>query len=108
MSLNSGPANFLGKALTPECSNLTRSIKASSMLVIFVILAAFILLTAAVVYNYVKKIPTGTNQESEENKKKKVVGGMTIASIVILGVAVLSSIWQYTAVSRTSKLCLPA
>lgn len=108
MSLNNGPANFLGKALTPECGNLTRSIKWSSMIVIIVLLVAFILLIGAIIYNYVKKIPSDTNQKDNENKKKKIVGGMTIGSVVVLGIGLISSIWQYTAVSKTSKLCLPA
>lgn len=108
MSVNVGPANFLGRALTPECTGLTKSIKVSSAIVIVVIFIAFVLLTAAVVYNYVKQIKNDADKDSNDAKKKKLVGGMTISSIVVLGVALLSSIWQYTAVSRTSKLCLPA
>lgn len=78
------------------------------MIVIIVLLIAFVLLTGSIVYNYVKKIASDANKDANENKKKKIVGGMNIASVVVLAIGLLSSIWQYTAVTRTSKLCLPS
>lgn len=108
MQAASGAANFLGRALTPECSNLTRSIKSSSAVVIVIILISFILLTTAVIYNYLKQIKDGDDHDANQAKKSKLVGGLTIASMVIMGIGLLSSIWQYTAVSRTAKACLPS
>lgn len=108
MQAANGAANFLSRSLTPECGNLTRSIKASSAVVIIIILIAFVLLTTAVVYNYVKQVKDDANKQTNQDKKAKIVGGMTIATIVVLGVGLLSGIWQYTAVSRASKACLPA
>lgn len=107
MQAASGASNFLSRSLTPECGNLTRSIKASSAVVIIIILIAFVLLTTAVVYNYVKQVKDDSDKQTNQDKKAKLVGGMTIASIVVLGIGLLSSIWQYTAVSRTAKACLP-
>lgn len=109
MQAASGAGNFLSRNLTPECGTLARSIKASSAVVIVIILIAFVLLTTAVVYNYVKQIKDDDkDRQINQDKKAKLVGGMTIASMVMLGIALLSSIWQYTAVSRTAKACLPA
>lgn len=108
MQAASGAANFLSRSLTPECGNLTRSIKASSAVVIIIILIAFVLLITAVVYNYVKQVKDDSERQANLDKKAKLVGGMTIGSMVMLGIALLSSIWQYTAVSRTAKACLPA
>lgn len=108
MQAVNGAANFLGRSLTPECGNLTRSIKAVSALVIVVILIAFVFLTTAIVYNYVKKVKEDDkDKQATLDKKAKLVGGLTIASMVVLGVALLSAIWQYAAVSRTAKACLP-
>lgn len=92
--------------ITPECQNIAKSIKFSSLLTIFVVLVAVILLASALIYNYVKKIPTGTNAGEGEATKKKVVGGLTIASLVVLVISLLTSIWEYAVVAKAADTCI--
>lgn len=89
-------------ALTPECSQLSQSIKLSATVLMVVIGLALILLVSAIIYNYVKK----TTTPEEDAKKDKMISYMSIASTVVIGVGLLTSIWQYSTASRTATACL--
>lgn len=93
-------------AITPECQNIAKSIKFSSLITIVVVLIAFVLLGAALIYNYVKKIPTGAEAAEKEAAKKKVISGLTIASLVVLGISLVVAIWEYAIVSKAADVCL--
>lgn len=82
---------------------------------------AFVLLSAALIYNYVKKTNTPVamaaggssgssggqgDSHNAETTKKKVVNGLTIASLSVLLVSLLSSIWQYAIVSKAADTCI--
>lgn len=93
-------------AITPECQNISKSVKFSALVVIVIVLVAFVLLAAAMIYNYTKKIPAGTNADAAEASKKKVISGLTIASLVVLGLSLLVSLWQYAIVSKAVDTCI--
>lgn len=76
------------------------------MLTIIVVLVAVVLLSAALIYNYVKKIPAGNNAADGETAKKKVVSGLTISSLAVLVVSLLASIWEYAVVSKAADTCI--
>lgn len=74
----------------------------SSLVTMIVVLIAFVLLGSAIGYNYMKK----TANDTEADKKKKVVGGLNISAVVVLGLALLAGIWDYSVVSKTVNNCL--
>lgn len=79
------------------------------MITIVVCLIAFVLLGGATLYNYMRKPKTGADAAAiaaDETSKKKVVGGLTIASLVFLGISLLAGVWQYTIASKTINHCL--
>lgn len=102
----------LRSAATPECGNLSKSIKISSLITMIVILIAFVLLGTAIGYNYIKKTTTtkagSTEQDTSmtDDKKKKIVGALNISAVVVLGLALLSGVWEFSVVSRTVNNCL--
>lgn len=89
-------------ALTPECNQLLKSVKLSATVLVILIGLALLLLAAAIVYNYAKK----TEHTDQDDKKEKIIGYMSIAATVTIGVSLLASIWQYSVASRTSAVCL--
>lgn len=95
-------------AATPECSNLSRGVKFSSLITIVVVLVAFVLLGSALIYNYTKKVPDGNDAAATDKKKKQIIGGLTIASVVMLGVSLIVAIWQYVIVAKAMNQCLVA
>lgn len=101
MSTLSGRAKA---ALTPECNQLSKSIKLSATVLLVVIGLGLILLVMATFYNYMKK----TETTEEDNKKEKLIGYLSIASTLIIGVDLLASMWQYSIASRTTAVCLTA
>jgi uncharacterized protein YpmB len=102
----SGVTGRIRSAATPECANLSKGVKFSSLIAIVVVLIAFVLLGSALIYNYTKKIPEGTEAAAADKKKKQIIGGLTIASVVALGVSLVVDIWQYVIVSKAVNQCL--
>lgn len=95
-------------AITPECNNLSRSIKNISMFNMILLFISLVVLLGAVLYNYLKKVPSGTDAGTVENKKKKVVGAATITSTVLLAISFLTSVWDYVIAAKTANQCLPS
>lgn len=98
----------LGK-ITPECQNLGRSIKLSSMVVLIMIIVAVILLVSAIIYNYMKKndAPDAETIHATDDTKKKVVGALTITSTVIIFITAFAAIWQMQIASKAVRMCIP-
>lgn len=93
-------------SLTPECGNLSRSVKLSSLVNLVLGLLAFVMLGAALLYNYMKKIPSGDGSAAAETSKKKIVGNLTIAGLVTTGLQFVVSVWSYAIASKTINQCL--
>lgn len=89
-------------ALTPECNQLSKSIKLSAITLMVVIGLALILLVVAIIYNHMKK----TTSTEEDSKKDKIISYMSIAATVVIGVGLLASMWQYSIASKTTAVCL--
>lgn len=96
--------------ITPECVNVGKAIKTSSMIVLIMIVIALVLLIAAIIYNYVKKTESSDNDVQTENEedKKKVIGGLAITSTVLVFLTALSSVWSLSVVSKAANKCIPA
>lgn len=110
-STNLGRNGLLATAtryITPECSNLSKSIKMSSMFSLILIILTLILLIAAIVYNYVKKTPVGSSVDAskDEDNKKKVIGGLVITSTVISALAAAISAWSFGIVGKAANTCI--
>lgn len=97
-------STLIGRArslITPECTNLARGIRTSSMTIIVVVLIAFTILSGLLIYNYFIRDRTSTSKLI-----KSVVVGLDITCITFLGIALLASIWDNIIVSKTVKQCL--
>lgn len=77
----------------------------SSLVTMIVVLIAFILLGTAIGYNYMKKAGT-TATDANDEKKKKIVGALNISAVVVLGLALVAGIWEFSIVSKTINQCL--
>nr|AJZ73139.1 hypothetical protein [Venturia canescens] len=85
--------------ITPECSHLGKSIKISSTFVIVMIAIGMILMIAALIIN---SEDDGGRPEDKETK----LNGVTITSAVVVGLASLAAIWQFSVAARTVRTCL--
>lgn len=90
--------------LTPECGNLRKTVKMATMMTLVMVSIVCILLLIAIIYNYVKKIPN-PDTNNEEASKKKVVGGLTIAALVVSIPTVLGAVWSLTIANKAWKAC---
>lgn len=102
----SGVGGRIRSAITPECANLSKGVKVSSLIAIVVVLIAFVLLGSALIYNYTKKIPEGSEAANADKKKKRIIGGLAIASVIALGISLVVDIWQYVIASKAVNQCL--
>ncbi|AQN78586.1 ACH96171.1 GrBNV gp95-like protein [Kallithea virus] len=106
--MNSNRNSTVGR-LIPECQDLSKSIKMSSLVVLVLIVLALILLVAAILCNYLYKTDSTNSSsasEAKEKNKKKLVGALTITSAVLVFLSTFSAIWQYSVASKTVKACL--
>jgi hypothetical protein len=98
--------------ITPECENLTKSLKWSSLFSLILLTISLILLFVAVIYNYVKKTTVNSSgggqapSQDEEEKKQKVIAGLSITSVISVSIAFLIKIWDFTIATKTVKTCL--
>lgn len=101
-SLPSGVGARIRGAITPECSNLSKSIKMTSLLSLIFIVICMIILVVAISFNYFKKVGTGFT----EDKKRSVLNGMLYGAAGVALISTLVSIWQYSVAAKTVKSCL--
>lgn len=103
---------FMGSSaiqkITPACSNLARSVKMVSVLNLILVIVAAVLLIAAIIYNYTRKTESTDADEQTRNElsKKKVIGALTITGVVLVVLASLSSVWNYSVLSKAVKTCI--
>lgn len=99
-------------ALTPECENLSKSLKLTSLITLVLTSIATILLLVAIIYNYVKRskgttrADAGTSNSTDEEKTAKIVGALSISGSVAVALTFLLKIWDFTVAAKTAKTCL--
>nr|WOJ45418.1 hypothetical protein [Apis mellifera nudivirus] len=47
-----------------------------------------------------------TATDANDEKKKKIVGALNISAVVVLGLALVAGIWEFSIVSKTINQCL--
>lgn len=89
-------------AITPECGNLSKSIKMASLVSLAFIFICLIILIAAIAFNYLKKVGNSFTEE----KKRDIINGMLYGAAAIALISTLASVWQYSVAGKTVKSCL--
>lgn len=102
-------ASALNK-ITPECANIGKTVKMVSIVTLLMIVVAAVLLIAAIIYNYARKTEStdADEQARNEESKRKVIGALTITGTVLVFLASLSSVWDYSVVSKAVNKCIPS
>lgn len=94
--------------ITPECVNVGRSIKLTSIFSMCLVLVCLIFLISVIIYNYIKKTDStdADIQKENEDKKRKVQGGILITTTVTLALTLLVSVWGVSVVSKAANRCI--
>lgn len=84
--------------ITPECTNLTKSIKGQGIVGIIIgIMLIIFLIIAAVYINKKEDVDGGaeTREGTVEDKNKKIVMGMVVTSIILSIIATIVFMWNF-------------
>lgn len=86
--------------IMPECTNILKSVKVSSMVMIGLLLIAVVLLFGAVLYGWLYKPKAG-----DEDKKTKILNTLTISGSILSLISLLAAFWTMSVSSRAINLC---
>jgi hypothetical protein len=130
--MSTAPGTFttkISRALSPECDNLSKTVKMTSLISLVVLVIAFLLIVFALLYNYMQKPhsnpvisnPTATDRQQQQpamedahdnntmtDKQQKLLHGMSIATSAAVVIDLIAKLWDYKVSAKTIKLCLGA
>lgn len=100
----------LRNAITPECANLSKTIKLSALILLILITVMIVILLSALAYNHMKKTTgvglTEAEEVEEEAKKTKVISSLSSTNVGVMAMALVASIWLNSSAAKTAKTCL--
>nr|AHW98258.1 GrBNV_gp95-like protein [Nilaparvata lugens endogenous nudivirus] len=104
----SATPNRIHQLVTPECENLSKTIKLSSLGSLILISIVVILMFVVIIIQYMVKKKTSDPPQMLEEKKKTTtwISALSLASFVVAVLLLFVTMWDVTVVSKTTNNCL--